>query len=255
MRHQIHWSRLCHISELSLEVLSWLIFDVALCLPFEREREKKKLRENVEKFMIFNKCKRLSLSSRVKLPLVRMSASWFLVSTHLIWIFGVQVNSVKQPIKRNAVGSSHVSHRWTSTFDAQFDERFTTFAHVQQRLALRKMCVCGDMVHMWQLTNTSVSLLFGFGCVFSRKNTCLASVSIHSQSSIQRHDFWFRRTVDTDVCFLHIQVTGTNVRFPRIPKTPPEVDFESSRSPAKSESWIKPNRQCWAVLPTWQYCR
>ena len=37
--------------------------------------------------------------------------------------------------------------------------------------------------------------------------------------------------------------------------TPPEVDFESSRSQAKSESRNKPSRQCWAVLPTGQYCR
>ena len=36
-------------------------------------------------------------------------------------------------------------------------------------------------------------------------------------------------------------------------KIAPEVDFESSRSPAKSESWNRPNLQCWAVLPTWQH--
>ena len=57
---------------------------------------------------------------------------------------------------------------------------------------------------------------------------------------------------DTDVCFLHIQLIGTNVRLPKMHKTPLDVDFESSRSPAKSESWNNPNRQCWAALPTWQ---
>ena len=41
---------------------------------------------------------------------------------------------------------------------------------------------------------------------------------------------------ETAVCFLHIQLTGTNVLLPKIHKTPPEVDFESSGSPAKSES-------------------
>ena len=41
---------------------------------------------------------------------------------------------------------------------------------------------------------------------------------------------------DTDVCFLYIQLIGTNVRLPKMHKTPPDVDFESSRSPAKSES-------------------
>ena len=34
----------------------------------------------------------------------------------------------------------------------------------------------------------------------------------------------------------------------------PEVDFESWRSPAKSESWNSPSPHCLAVLPTWQYC-
>ena len=40
---------------------------------------------------------------------------------------------------------------------------------------------------------------------------------------------------DTDVRFLHIQLMGTNVRLPKIHKLPTEVDFESSRSPAKSK--------------------
>ena len=53
---------------------------------------------------------------------------------------------------------------------------------------------------------------------------------------------------DTDVCFLHIQLSVTNVRLPKIRKTPPEVDFESSRSPAMSESWKKPSLQCCAVF-------
>ena len=35
---------------------------------------------------------------------------------------------------------------------------------------------------------------------------------------------------------------------------PPEVDFESSRSPAQSESWNSPTLHCLAVFPTWQYC-
>ena len=33
-----------------------------------------------------------------------------------------------------------------------------------------------------------------------------------------------------------------------------EIDFESSRSPAKSESWNSPSLHCFAVLPTWQCC-
>ena len=41
---------------------------------------------------------------------------------------------------------------------------------------------------------------------------------------------------ETEVCFLHIQLIGTNVGVPKTHNVPAEVDFESSRSPAKSES-------------------
>ena len=50
--------------------------------------KKKWLQRNIERFMIFNKWRRWSHSSRVKFSLVGMSASWFLVSAYLIWILG-----------------------------------------------------------------------------------------------------------------------------------------------------------------------
>ena len=46
---------------------------------------------------------------------------------------------------------------------------------------------------------------------------------------------------ETEVCFLHIQLIGTNVWLPKMHNVPPEVDFESSRSSAKSESWNSPS--------------
>ena len=39
---------------------------------------------------------------------------------------------------------------------------------------------------------------------------------------------------ETEVCFLHIQLIGTNVWLPKMHNVPPDVDFESSRSPAKT---------------------
>ena len=59
---------------------------------------------------------------------------------------------------------------------------------------------------------------------------------------------------ETEVCFLHIQHIGTNVWLPRMHNVPPDVDFESSRSPSKSESWNNPNLHCCAAIPTWQHC-
>ena len=53
---------------------------------------------------------------------------------------------------------------------------------------------------------------------------------------------------ETDGCFLHIQLNGTNVRLPKTHNVPPEKDFESSRSPAKSESCKSPSLHCCALF-------
>ena len=59
---------------------------------------------------------------------------------------------------------------------------------------------------------------------------------------------------ETEVCFLRIELIETNVWLPNMHKSPPDVDLEYSRSPAKSESWNNPSMHCCAVLPTWHYC-
>ena len=41
---------------------------------------------------------------------------------------------------------------------------------------------------------------------------------------------------ESAVCFWHIQLIGTNIRLPKMHKIPPDVDFESTRSPAERES-------------------
>ena len=129
-----------------------------------------------------------------------------------------------------------MSHCWTSAFNDHFDHCFVVFKNVQLRLALRRMCVCGDVIHLRHLTIISVSLWFGFGCV-SRRGSCLTSVARcwgwfgvfvlfveHNTSTTTSHesraaipsirspasnemisdslDVW-----DTDVCFLHVDVS------------------------------------------------
>ena len=42
---------------------------------------------------------------------------------------------------------------------------------------------------------------------------------------------------ETEVCFLHTQLVRIEVWLPKMRNVPPEVDFASSRSPAKLESW------------------
>ena len=64
-------------------------FDISDRFPAERKEWLQRwLQENVVSFMMLKRCNKLCHSSRVKLPFVRMSASWFLDSTNLIWIFG-----------------------------------------------------------------------------------------------------------------------------------------------------------------------
>ena len=90
---------------------------------------------------------------------------------------------------------------------------------------------------------------------------CNTSVTKHRSRAwnpsirIQRKNFRLCRTVDTDVGFLHIQLLETHVRLSKIHEIGPEVDCESSRSPTKSKSWNKSNRQRWVVFPTLQDCR
>ena len=140
-------------------------------------------REHREIQNIENKKRKWSHSSLEKLPLVRMSASWFLVSTYLIWILGSKIDSVEQPIKSNSVGSWHVSHCRTSPVDYHFVHGFAVFKDVQLRFTLRGMCVSGYVIHLTQL----VILLLSFnswGLGFGIKNcpsflvACMFGVNI-----------------------------------------------------------------------------
>ena len=85
--------------------------------------------------MILNKRRKWFHSSRVILALV----SKLLSGVHKFDLdFVFQIDSVKQPIKSNSVGSGHVSHRRTSSFYDHLDHGFAVFKNVQLRLALRK---------------------------------------------------------------------------------------------------------------------
>ena len=86
-----------------------------------------------------------------------------------LWI---EVDPVKQPIKRNSVGSGNVSHCWTSALNDHLDHNFIVFKNVQLRLTLGGVCVCGNVVHMRQLINISGSLWFGVGFVSARTVSC-----------------------------------------------------------------------------------
>ena len=75
------------------------------------------------------------------------------------WDLGVQIDLVKQPVKSNSVGSGHASHLWT-----HFDHDFIVLENIHLRLSLRRMCVCGHIIHTIQLFNLLSSLgVLGLG--------------------------------------------------------------------------------------------
>ena len=62
--------------------------------------------------------------------------------------FGVQINSIEQPIKSNSVGSGNMSHCWTSAFNDHLDHSFIIFKNLTLNFKLRRTCVCDNMIHI-----------------------------------------------------------------------------------------------------------
>ena len=54
---------------------------------------------------------------------------------------GVQIDSTKQPIKSNSVGSGNMSHCRTSSLDDHLDHWFVVFKHIQQSFLMRRVDV------------------------------------------------------------------------------------------------------------------
>ena len=80
--------------------------------------------------------------------------------------FGVRVDSVKQPIKSNSVGSGYMCHRRTSAFNDHLHHCFIVLKHVEQAwLRSEKVLRFDNVVHIRQLIilSFSVSLRFGIG--------------------------------------------------------------------------------------------
>ena len=169
-----------------------------------------------------------------------------------------------------------MSHCWASSFDYHLNHSLVVFTNVHLIFTLRRMRVGGHVVHIKHLINLLLSFvnwvlgfriknypsflvasMLGLSCrqfpedrmiglnVFFCLNVELQSVRPKDQEQVTHpYVIWASRIIisdsvelcETAVCFLHLKLTGTNVLFPKVHKTPPEVGFESSRSPAKSES-------------------
>ena len=185
---------------------------------------------------------------------------------YLIWILGSKFYSIKQPIKSNFVGSGHVSHCKASSLYDHLDHCFVVFKPYEKNSRLRKQNQHYSDHQSFQEFSFALEMWTKFPCtcwlwfvspwrtltIRSHKSSAGIRSILEPASKDMISDSV--EMCETEVCFLHIQLIGTNVWLPKIHNVPPEVDFESSRSPAKSESWYSPNLHCLAVFPTWQYC-
>ena len=55
--------------------------------------------------------------------------------------FGVQIDSIEQPIKSNSVGSGNMSHCRASSLYDHLDHYFIVFKHIQQNFLTRRIDV------------------------------------------------------------------------------------------------------------------
>ena len=77
------------------------------------------------------------------------------------WNLRIQVDSVKQPIKSNYVGSWHMSHCWTHTFEFHLNHGFIVLKHVQHSIGLRKFRIRKYIVNVKQIRTVVRDWSFG----------------------------------------------------------------------------------------------
>ena len=250
------------IGERSLEVASWPLFDMALCFPIGSERKLLKgLQETIEKFVMLNKRRRWSTHHA-------WNVLWLACRRVVFWCQHIWFGSSVLNWFCRTTNQAQLCGFWTRVSLPDFVLCFDVFKDVRLRLASRRMCVGGYVIHIWQLLNLSLFLLkwWMISCraqvsssllclavLFEERHTSITVSQRSRASSPSMRNPASKEMIsdsvelwDTDVCFLHIQLMETSVWLLNVHKTPPEVDSESSRSPAMSESWNKLGRQCWA---------
>ena len=188
---------------------------------------------------MLNKHKRWFHSSRVKFPLVSTSASWFLVSIYLIWILASKLILSKKKKKQSRATLWVLE---TCLIVGLLPYMIILITASFSSNTYNKASWCENWTFEFPRTETVRSQKSSAGILSNLNPAAKGMIS----DSVE--------LCETEVYYLHIQLIGTNVWLPKTNNVPPEVDFESSRSPAKSESWNSPSLHCFAVFPTWQYC-
>ena len=66
-------------------------------------------------------------------------------------IFRTKINSVKPSIHNNSVGSCHMFHCWTSTFDNHLNHGFIVLKHIQQNIGTRMCPIWWNVINVDQM--------------------------------------------------------------------------------------------------------
>ena len=238
------------------------------------------------KWLMLNKQRKLFHSSREKLTIwLACRRVWFLVSMYRIWIMGSKLilssNQSREtlwvldtchivgllPLIIMLITVSLSSNTYNIAMDWEiltFEstllnmKQFRTVVHVWSfRLILGALARRGVMqqVSLYPWILGFIGLILGaLEHFYNQIPKSRAGISSIRRPASRESIPASVELCETEVCFLHIQLIGTNVWLPKMHKIPPDVDFESSESPAKSESWNNPNLLCCVVFPTWQYC-
>ena len=160
------------------------LFDMALCFLFWKKEMAARDNREIHDMQ----------QTKMMVPLITCETSFGWDVCELV--FGVNTfdldlvfrfDSVEQPIKRNFVGSWHVTHRWTSSFENHVDGSFIVFQNVQLRLTLRRMCVSGCVIQIRQLINSLSSFVrWGLGFGIGPRTSSLDAIMVGLYSVVGR---------------------------------------------------------------------
>ena len=227
-------------------------------------------------WLMLNKHKRWFHSSRVKFPFVSISASWFLVSMYLIWILGsklIRSNNqsratlwvletcvivVLLPFMIILITASLSSKMYNN---ASWREELT-FEGIQSTLS-KSLIIPWDFFRvgsLWSLARPRfvhkfprswlLWYVFPWRTATTRSHNSSAGFPSNLNLASKEMISDSVELCETAVCFSHIQSNWNKCMTSKNAQCSTRSRFESSRSPAKSESWNSRSLHCSAVLPT-----
>ena len=217
------------------------------------------------KWLILNKHNRWFHSSRVKFPLVSMSASWFLVSMYLIWILEsklirsnnqssatlwvlktclivglipLMIILITASLSSNTNNKASWCEDWTFEEHNQCDGTHWSFLEIF------------DSYH-WQ--RVSPDFQESESCFQGQKQSDPINREhnpVQSQSSVQRDDFGFCWTVWNWSLFLTHPTYWNKCMTSKNAECSTWCRFWVLKISRKIESWNSPSLHCFAVLQT-----